>query len=62
MRKIAPALLAGLVIAACEGTTSGTPPGVRGLSLPAAERALKQQNYSPDVTSDGLFGMIVEEN
>jgi hypothetical protein len=50
------------VIAGCGGDDLGDAPDVRGLSLPAAERTLKQQNYSADVTSDGLFGVIVEEN
>jgi hypothetical protein len=40
----------------------GDAPDVRGLSLPSAERQLQRENYRADVTSDGLFGVIVEEN
>lgn len=61
-KTIAALTVAGvLALAACGGGT-GDAPDVRGLSLPAAEKQLKNAGYNTDVSSDGVFGVVVEEN
>jgi hypothetical protein len=52
-----------LALGACggDGGTGGAP-NVEGLSLPAAKQRLQNAGYNADVSSDGLFGVIVEEN
>jgi hypothetical protein len=62
MIKLIVALSVCAVLVSCGGGGTGGAPDVRGLSLPSAERVLKQDNYRADVSSDGLFGVIVEEN
>jgi hypothetical protein len=64
MRSIAVLSLAAMVLAltSCGEPDLGNAPDVRGLSLPTANKQLKKANFSSDVTSDGLFGVIVEEN
>lgn len=56
-----------LVFAGCGG--GGSVPGadqgvpdVRGLALPDAKTKLDGAGFSSSVTSDGAFGVIVEEN
>ena len=57
------AALAVLGLASCGGSEDlGSAPDVRGLSLPTAEQQLKKSGFSADVSSDGLFGVLVEEN
>jgi hypothetical protein len=46
----------------CGEEDLGGAPDVRGLSLPSAEKELKQAGYSPDVQTDAAFGVIVESN
>lgn len=44
------------------GEDLGGAPDVKGLNLPDAKVRLKQAGFSTTVTSDGLFGVIIEEN
>jgi hypothetical protein len=62
MRKSAIVGLLVAVFIGCGGEDLGDAPDVRGISLPDAKRQLKREGYSASVTSDGLFGVIVEEN
>lgn len=65
MRKgiAAVATAATLLVAGCgEEDDLGAAPDVRGLSLPSAEQQLKKSGFNADVSSDGVFGVVIEEN
>ena len=65
MRKIVTAVLAATIAIAASGCGEedlGGAPEVKGLSLPSAEQKLKAAGFNADVSSDGLFGVVVEEN
>ncbi len=53
---------AAIGVGGCGEADLGDAPDVRGLSLPSAESQLKKAGYNADVSSDGAFGVIVEEN
>ena len=64
MRKTFAALIAtgALALAGCGGNDTGGAPEVEGLSLPSAKQKLKAAGYNADVSSDALFGVIIESN
>lgn len=51
-----------LLLSGCGGDDLGGAPEVTGLSLPSANQKLKAAGFNSDVSSDALFGVIVEEN
>ena len=61
MRRFVLAIVAaGALFSGCGGV--GDAPDVRGLALPDANERLEDAGLSSSVTSDALFGVIVEAN
>lgn len=64
-KSIKMAAMAGVVfmaVAGCGGADLGGAPNVQGLALPDANERLEGAGFSSSVTSDALFGVIVESN
>ena len=50
------------VLVACGEDVNPAGPDVTGWTLPEAKKALKKAGVNPQIESDALFGVIVEEN
>lgn len=53
---------ATVILAACGGSDHGSAPDVQGLPLPDAKQQLKASGYSAAVSTDAMFGVIVESH
>ncbi len=51
-----------VLLAGCGGDDLGSAPDVRGIGLPDAKRILKDAGFETTTKSDGLLGVLVEEN
>jgi hypothetical protein len=56
------AVLAAVGLAGCSSSEDPAGPDVVGMMLPTAEHTLKKAGVTADVQSDGLFGVLIEEN
>jgi hypothetical protein len=61
-RSAAVMLVTFLGLAGCGEADLKGAPNVKGLDLPTAKAQLKHAGWRPSVTSDAMFGVLVEEN
>lgn len=65
-KRLVGLVIAGVIIAGtalgCGESDLGSAPNVKGLSLPDAKHQLKKAGYRGSVTSDAMFGVIIEQN
>lgn len=51
-----------MLLAACGGTDLKGAPNVKGLALPDARTQLREAGFGASVTSDAMFGVVIESH